>query len=48
MLRNKIFYFKEIYKFAHDHFFIRLIYFHPFIKKVVMKIKNFIFSTKYT
>ena len=48
MIRNKILYFKEIYKFLSDYFFIRDISFRLFIKKVFMKILISIFSTEYT
>ena len=40
MLENKIDYFKEIYEFAGDHFFIGVISIVLFIKHVFLKIKN--------
>ena len=46
MLRNKIGYFKEIYKFASDCFFIEVISFCLFTKTFLYKIKNSILLRK--
>ena len=48
MLRNKIVYFKNIYKFTIDYFLIIVIYFLLPIKNAFIKIKSTIFPPKYT
>ena len=48
MSKEKIVCLKKICKLAPDYFFIRVIFFHSFIKDVFMKIKDYIFPPKYT
>ena len=47
MLRNEIIYFKEIYNFGPDHFFIELITFLLSLKKAFLNIKNSILHQMY-
>ena len=48
MIGKKIVRLKNIYKLACKYFFIRVIYFHLFIKNVFIRIKNLILPPKYT
>ena len=47
MLKNKIVYFEEIYKFSCKHFSIKVISFVLYIKNVFMNNKNLIFPPNY-